>query len=49
MAAVNFFLGMVGIVQCTRIFLYNQSQKGKTTVPTTVEEVKKEVKDAVKS
>ncbi len=28
LAAVNFFLGMVGVVQCTRIALWHQSQKG---------------------
>ncbi|KAK4136997.1 UPF0041-domain-containing protein, partial [Trichocladium antarcticum] len=27
LAAVNFFLGMVGVVQCTRIMLWKQSQK----------------------
>jgi hypothetical protein len=43
LAAVNFFLGMVGIVQVTRILMYNQSQKNKSTV----EEVKDEVKAAV--
>jgi len=28
LAAVNFCLFIVGTIQCTRIFLYNQSQKG---------------------
>ncbi|RJE26351.1 UPF0041 domain protein [Aspergillus sclerotialis] len=28
LAAVNFFLGCVGVVQCSRIFLYQRSQKG---------------------
>lgn len=27
LAAVNFFLGIVGVVQCTRIAMYHQSQK----------------------
>ena len=27
LAAVNFFLGVVGVVQCARIGLYHQSQK----------------------
>jgi hypothetical protein len=43
LAAVNFFLGLVGIVQVGRILMYKQSQKGKSTV----EEVKDEVKTAV--
>lgn len=47
LAAVNFFLGMVGIVQVTRILLYNQSQK-KAGLPAAAEEVKEEVKDKVK-
>lgn len=39
LAAVNFFLGAVGIVQLTRIGIYRQSQKVKA----------EEAKDAVKS
>ncbi|KAK4125327.1 UPF0041-domain-containing protein [Parathielavia appendiculata] len=39
LAAVNFFLGVVGVVQCTRIALWHQSQKALT----------EEAKDAVKS
>ncbi|KAJ4298703.1 hypothetical protein N0V88_003735 [Collariella sp. IMI 366227] len=43
LAAVNFFLGMVGIVQCTRIVMWQRSQKA-------LEEAKpEEVKEAVKS
>ncbi|KAK4250924.1 hypothetical protein C7999DRAFT_38060 [Corynascus novoguineensis] len=37
LAAVNFFLGIVGIVQCTRIGLWHQSQKA---LPHKVEEAK---------
>ncbi|KAF3013290.1 hypothetical protein E8E14_010144 [Neopestalotiopsis sp. 37M] len=54
LAAVNFFLGMVGIVQCSRIFMYHQSQKN-APLPTATElkeEAKEKVeavKDAVKS
>lgn len=34
LAAVNFFLGIVGVIQCSRIFLYNQSVKaGKAETP----------------
>lgn len=45
LAAVNFFLGVVGVVQCTRIGLWHQSQKG---LPAKVEAVKEEVKEEVK-
>lgn len=48
LAAVNFFLGVVGIVQVTRILLYNQSQKNKSPVEK-VEDKVKEVKEAVKA
>lgn len=48
LAAVNFFLGMVGIVQVTRILLYNQSQKKKGALEKVEDEVK-EVKEAVKA
>lgn len=40
LAAVNFFLGVVGVVQCSRIFLYRHSQKSLTE---TAEEVKEAV------
>ena len=30
LAAVNFFLGIVGVVQCSRIAMYHQSQKALT-------------------
>ncbi|KAK4108770.1 UPF0041-domain-containing protein [Canariomyces notabilis] len=43
LAAVNFFLGMVGIVQVTRITLYHQSQKN-APAASAVEEVKEAVK-----
>lgn len=45
LAAVNFFLGVVGVVQVTRIMLWRSSQKNKGAV----EEAKDEVKEAVKS
>ena len=37
LAAVNFLLGCVGLVQVSRIFAYNQSQKGKSAVATAKE------------
>lgn len=46
LAAVNFFLGAVGVVQVTRILMWQNSQKA---LPPVVESVKEEVKDAVKS
>lgn len=39
---MNFFLGMVGIVQVTRIINYNYSVKGKTTAEQ-VEDAKEDV------
>lgn len=42
LATVNFFLGMVGIVQVTRIINYNYSVKGKTTAEQ-VEDAKEDV------
>jgi hypothetical protein len=44
LAAVNFFLGVVGVVQCTRILMYNQSQKNKSTVEKVEEKVEAVVK-----
>lgn len=41
LAAVNFFLGIVGVVQVSRILMWQSSQKNKTVVD--------EVKDAVKA
>ena len=38
LAAVNFFLGCVGVVQVSRIFMYRRSLKGTTTTTTTTEE-----------
>ncbi|CCC10308.1 hypothetical protein SMACR_02884 [Sordaria macrospora] len=46
LAAVNFFLGMVGIVQVSRILLWQQSQKNKT-LPAAAEEVKETLKEGV--
>lgn len=45
LAAVNFFLGVVGVVQVTRIMMWRSSQKNKGVV----EEARDEVKEAVKS
>ena len=45
LAAVNFFLGGVGIVQVSRILMWQQSQKG---LPEAVEQVKEEVKEEAK-
>lgn len=42
LAAVNFFLGVVGVVQCTRIALWHQSQKGQSLT-----DKAEEVKEAV--
>lgn len=41
LAAVNFFLGIVGVVQVSRILMWQSSQKNKTVVD--------EVKDVVKA
>ncbi|KAK3330549.1 hypothetical protein B0H66DRAFT_67027 [Apodospora peruviana] len=50
LAAVNFFLGIVGAVQVTRIMMYNQSQKKLTAAAgDTATKVKEEVKEAVKA
>ncbi|KAI1411370.1 UPF0041-domain-containing protein [Hypoxylon sp. FL1857] len=46
LAAVNFFLGCVGITQLTRIALYRASQKN---LPAAAEEEAEKVKEAVKS
>lgn len=47
LAAVNFFLGLVGIVQVSRILMY-ESDKKKGLVEV-VEDVKEDVKDKVKA
>jgi mitochondrial pyruvate carrier 2 len=47
LAAVNFFLAIVGIMQLSRIAVYHQSQKGKT-VTTEIKEDLKEGVDKVK-
>ncbi|KAI1307467.1 UPF0041-domain-containing protein [Xylaria venustula] len=46
LAAVNFFLGCVGVAQLTRIAMYNSSQK---KLSGTVEQKAEEVKEAIKS
>lgn len=54
LAAVNFFLGLVGVVQCTRILMYQQSLKN-SPLPAASElkedakEKIEEVKEAIKS
>ncbi|KAJ4416045.1 hypothetical protein N0V82_006968 [Gnomoniopsis sp. IMI 355080] len=48
LAAVNFFLGVVGIIQVGRILVYRSSQKNKTVVDEVKEGVES-AKDAVKS
>lgn len=47
LAAVNFFLGIVGTIQVSRILMYQASQKD--AVLPAIEEKVEEVKDAVKS
>lgn len=49
LAAVNFFLGVVGVVQVTRILAWRSSQKDNNTVADAVADVKDEAKEAVKS
>ncbi|KAI1328638.1 UPF0041-domain-containing protein [Xylariaceae sp. FL0255] len=50
LAAVNFFLGLVGVAQVTRITMYNASQKSlPEKVEDKVEEKVEAAKDAVKS
>ncbi|UNI24030.1 hypothetical protein JDV02_009810 [Purpureocillium takamizusanense] len=48
LAAVNFFLGLVGIVQLTRIGMHESAKKN-NPVAEVVEDVKQDVKDAVKA
>ncbi|WYZ45627.1 hypothetical protein EsH8_VIII_000943 [Colletotrichum jinshuiense] len=45
LAAVNFFLGVVGVTQCTRILLWQSQQK--KTAGELAQEVKEDVKEAV--
>lgn len=40
LAAVNFFLGLVGVVQVSRIMMYNASQKDKDPLETAADAVK---------
>ena len=47
LAAVNFFLGLVGIVQLTRIGMYESEKK--KTLAGVVADVKQDVKDNVKA
>jgi mitochondrial pyruvate carrier 2 len=47
LASVNFFLGLVGIVQVSRIFAYNTSQK-KLTAGQQIEAVKEGAVESAK-
>lgn len=47
LAAVNFFLGCVGVTQVTRILMYQRSQEGKT-IGQIAEEDAKDVADTAK-
>ncbi|KAF7898460.1 uncharacterized protein EAE97_001799 [Botrytis byssoidea] len=52
LATVNFFLGMVGVVQVTRILLHQRSEKNKSLTDKAAEvghEVKGKVENAIKS
>ncbi|KAJ8067069.1 hypothetical protein OCU04_004449 [Sclerotinia nivalis] len=52
LATVNFFLGMVGVVQVTRILLHQRSEKTKSLTDKAAEvghDVKGKVEDAIKS
>jgi len=52
LATVNFFLGVVGVVQVTRILMYNAEQKKKGVAAEIKDEVVegvKEAKDAIKA
>ncbi|KLU83346.1 hypothetical protein MAPG_02408 [Magnaporthiopsis poae ATCC 64411] len=46
LAAVNFFLGIVGIVQVSRILLYQQSLKAQGALPAAAQAVEKKAADA---
>jgi len=48
LAAVNFFLGCVGLVQCTRILLHQQAQKKLSQEVGEAKETVKEVKEVIK-
>ncbi|GKT45935.1 putative mitochondrial transport protein fsf1 [Colletotrichum spaethianum] len=47
LAAVNFFLGVVGVVQCSRILMWQSSQK--KSAAELAHEVKEDVKEAASS
>lgn len=51
LAAVNFFLGCVGVAQCARIFVYRSSLKEEKSksLPEAAEAKVEEVKEAIKS
>ncbi|KAK4673730.1 hypothetical protein QC763_114530 [Podospora pseudopauciseta] len=48
LAAVNFFLGCVGVIQCSRIFLHHQAQKKLAEEVGEAKEAVKEAKEAIK-
>jgi hypothetical protein len=48
LAAVNFFLGCVGVVQVTRIFMYRRSLEGGSTKEA-LKDIEHEVVDSAKS
>lgn len=47
LAAVNFFLGCVGVVQCSRIFLYRRSLDGSSVEA--AKDIEHELADSAKS
>ena len=47
LAAVNFFLGMVGIAQVTRILMYESAKK--KSLKEVVADVKEDAKDSLKA
>ncbi|KAK0653835.1 mitochondrial pyruvate carrier [Cercophora samala] len=47
LAAVNFFLGCVGVIQCSRIFLHQQAQKKLQEEVGEAKEAVKEAKEAI--
>jgi hypothetical protein len=48
LAAVNFFLGIVGVIQVSRIVAYNYSNKGESTT-TQLEDAKEDIVDSAQS
>jgi len=48
LAAVNFFLGIVGVIQVSRIVAYNYSNKGESTTAQ-LEGAKEDIVDSAES